>query len=345
MAIHEDPARAWALTIKRNTIAVLSDGSSVLGLGDIGPAAALPVMEAKALHLKQFGGVDAFPLCLDTHDIDQAVASVKAIAPTFGAINLQGIAAPRGAEIQRRLRAELDIPVFYDDQHGTAIVVLAALLNALRILDKEPEGIKAVVLGAGPAAIASTELLLAYDIATTIVCDQRGALLPGPSSPDKLALAHRTNPFGLRRGLDDLLAGADLLLGLSTVETLSYAALRTMAPDAVVFALAHPTPQIRPGDLPDNVAIIATARSDDPNQINNQLPIPGFVKGALSARARTIDDCMEIAAARAIANIIPDKDLHPKHIIPRILDHGVPEPVAQAVAAAAIGSGAAPIAD
>jgi malate dehydrogenase (oxaloacetate-decarboxylating) len=342
-AIQEDPAKAWALTIKGNTVAVISDGTAVLGFGDIGPAAAMPVMEGKALLLKQLAGIDAFPLCLDTTDVDQIVGFVKAIAPTFGAVNLEDIAAPRCFEIERRLRAELEIPVFHDHQHGTAIVVLAALLNALRILGKQPEQIKAVVLGAGAAGIACTEILLAQGIADIVVCDRHGALRPGMDhlNPQKAALAERTNPRGLRGGPDDLLAGADLLVGVSAAGAVSRNALRSMAPDAIVFALANPIPEIHPDEIPDNVAIIATGRTDYPNQINNILAFPGVLKGALKARARTIDDGMKLAAAHAIANAIPAQQLNPRHIIPSVFDHQVTESVAHAVAHAARTAGAA----
>jgi malate dehydrogenase (oxaloacetate-decarboxylating) len=342
MAINEDPEKAWALTIKRNTVAVVSDGTAVLGLGDIGPAAAMPVMEGKALLLKELAGVDAFPVCLDTTDVDQIIAVVKAIAPTFGAINLEDIAAPRCFEIDRRLRTELEIPVFHDDQHGTAIVVLAALLNALRIIDKEPQEIKAVVAGGDTAGIACTELLLAEGIIDVVVCDSHGALYPGADSmpPEKAALAARTNPRGLRGTPDDVLAGADLLICLSAAGAVSHRALRSMAPDAIVFALTNPTPEISPEEIPDNVAIYSTGRTDYPNQINNVLASPGIFKGALKVRACTIDDGMKLAAAHAIANTISDDELHPEHIIPTIFNHHVAELVAEAVASAAITSGA-----
>jgi malate dehydrogenase (oxaloacetate-decarboxylating) len=342
MAIHEDPAKAWALTIKHNTVAVVSDGTAVRGLGDVGPAAAMPVIESKAVLLKELAGVDAFPLCLDTTDVDQIVTCVKAIAPTFGAINLEGITAPRCFEIERRLHAALEIPVFHDDQHGTAIVVLAALLNALRVLDKEPEDISAVVLGAGAAGIASTEILLAHGITDIVVCDRHGALYPESDhmNPAKAALAERTNPRGLRGGPDDLLADADLLLGVSAAGAVSPRALATMAPDAIVFALADPTPEILPEDIPDNVAIIATGRTDYPNQINSALAFPGVFKGALSVRACTIDDGMKLAAAHAIANAIPDDELEPQNIIPTNCNPHLVESVAAAVARAAITSGA-----
>jgi malate dehydrogenase (oxaloacetate-decarboxylating) len=342
MAIHEDSERAWALTIKRNTVAVVSDGTAVLGFGDIGPAAAMPVMEGKALLLKELAGVDAFPLCLNTKDVDQIIAVVKAIAPTFGAINLEDIAAPRCFEIERRLRTELEIPVFHDDQHGTAIVVLAALLNALRILGKDPDELRAVVVGADTAGIASTELLLAEGITDLVVCDSHGALNPGGDRmhPAKAELAARTNPRGLRGTPDDVLAGADLLIGLSATGAVSDYALRSMAHDAIVFELTSPTPEIRPEQIPDNVAIFSTGRTDYPNQINNALAAPGIFKGALKVNASTIDDGMKLAAAHAIANTISDDELHPEHIIPTVFNQHVAELVAEAVASAAITSGA-----
>jgi malate dehydrogenase (oxaloacetate-decarboxylating) len=303
----------------------------------------MPVMEGKALLLKELAGVDAFPLCLDTTDVDRIVACVKAIAPTFGAVNLEGIAAPRCLEIERRLRAELEIPVFHDDQHGTAIVVLAAVLNALRVVGKDPEEIRAVVLGAGVAGIASTELLLAEGITDVVVCDRHGALHPCTShmNPAKAALAERTNPRGLRGGPDELLAGADLLIGLSVPGAVSYDALCSMGPDAIVFALANPIPEISPEEIPDNVAIIATGRGTDyPSQINNALAFPGVLQGALKVRACTIDESMKLAAAHAIASIIPDDELHPHHIIPTAFSHRLVESVAEEVASAAITSGA-----
>jgi malate dehydrogenase (oxaloacetate-decarboxylating) len=343
IAIQEDPVKAWALTVKGNTVAVVSDGTAVLGLGDIGPAAAMPVMEGKALLFKELAGVDAFPLCLDTKDVEQIVASVKAIAPTFGGINLEDISAPRCFEIERRLRAELDIPVFHDDQHGTAIVVLAALLNALRVVDKRPEKIKAVVVGAGAAGIACTEILLAQGIGEIVVCDSHGALYPGADfmNPEMAALAERTNPRGLRGGPNDVLAGADLLLGVSARGAVSCEGVGSMAAEAIVFALANPVPEIRPEEIPGNVAIMATGRTDYPNQINNVLAFPGVFKGALKMRASTIDEGMKLAAAQAIADIIPPKELHAEYIVPSVFNRRVAESVADAVANAAIASGVA----
>jgi malate dehydrogenase (oxaloacetate-decarboxylating) len=342
-AIHDDPTAAWALTIKGNTVAVVSDGTAVLGLGDIGAAAAMPVMEGKAMLFKEFAGVDAFPLCLDTTDVDEIVAFVKAVAPTFGGINLEDIAAPRCFEIERRLRAELDIPVFHDDQHGTAIVVLAALLNALRVVGKRPEDTTVVVVGAGAAGIACTEIMLAQGVGDVIVCDRPGALHPGADwlTPAQAELAARTNKRGLTGVANEVLAGADVLLGVSGPGAVSPAAVRTMAPGAIVFAMANPTPEVRPEEVRGDVAIMATGRSDYPNQINNVLAFPGVFKGALEVRARTINEEMKLAAAQAIAGVIPAEELHPDYIIPSVFNRKVASAVAEGVAAAAVASGVA----
>jgi malate dehydrogenase (oxaloacetate-decarboxylating) len=343
MAIYEDPAKAWALTMKANTVAVVSDGTAVLGLGDIGPAAALPVMEGKAMLFKEFAGVDAFPLCLDTKDVDEIVAFVRAVAPNFGGINLEDIAAPRCFEIERRLRAQLDIPVFHDDQHGTAIVVLAALLNALRIVGKRAEDITVVVVGAGAAGVACTEIMLAQGVGDVVVCNRRGTLYAGAGHLDseRAALAERTNKRGLRGTPDQALAGADVLLGLSGPGAVTAAGVRQMAPGAIVFAMANPVPEVHPEEVRDDVAIMATGRSDYPNQINNVLAFPGVFKGALEVRARTINEEMKLAAAHAIARVIPEDELHPDYIIPSVFNRRVAESVAEAVAAAAVASGVA----
>jgi malate dehydrogenase (oxaloacetate-decarboxylating) len=343
MAIHEDPAKAWALTIKSNTVAVVSDGSAVLGLGDIGPAAAMPVMEGKAMLFKEFAGVDAFPLCLDTKDVDEIVAIVKAVAPTFGGINLEDIAAPRCFEIERRLRAELDIPVFHDDQHGTAIVVLAALLNGLRIVGKRIEDVTVVVVGAGAAGVACTDIMLAQGVGDVIVCNRRGALHAGAEGLDaeRAALAERTNKRGVQGSPDQVLAGADVLVGLSGPGAVSPSAVRAMAADAIVFAMANPVPEVQPEEVRDDVAIMATGRSDYPNQINNVLAFPGIFKGALEVRARTINEEMKLAAAHAIARVIPADELHADYIVPSVFNRHVAESVANAVAQAAVASGVA----
>ena len=343
MAIHEDPARAWTLTIKGNAVAVVTDGTAVLGLGDIGPAAAMPVMEGKAMLFKQFAGVDAFPLCLDTKDADEIVAFVKAVAPGFGGINLEDIAAPRCFEIERRLRAELDIPVFHDDQHGTAIVVLAALVNALRVVGKNAGEIKVVVVGAGAAGVACTEIILAHGVQNLVVCDIEGALYAGRPGldPERAALAARTNPGDERGMADDILRGADVLVGVSGPGAVSAAAVRTMARDPIVFAMANPVPEIQPEEVRDDVAIMATGRSDYPNQINNVLAFPGVFRGALDIRASTINEEMKLAAARAIAGVISDDELHADYVIPSVFNRGVAEAVAAAVAEAGTRSGVA----
>jgi len=342
-AIHDDPEKAWSLTIKGNTVAVISDGTAVLGLGDIGPEAAMPVMEGKALLFKEFAGVDAFPLCLATKDPDGIVAFVRAVAPTFGAINLEDISAPRCFEIERRLRAELKIPVFHDDQHGTAIVLLAALMNALRVVEKRAEEVKVVVVGAGAAGVACTEIMLAHGVRNIIVCDVEGALDPGRPGldPVRRALAARTNPTGGRGMANDLLAGADVLVGVSGPGAVSKAAVRSMAARPVVFAMANPEPEVRVEEVGDDVAIMATGRSDYPNQINNVLAFPGVFRGALDVRARTINEEMKLAAAQAIAGVIGDDELHADYIIPSVFNRDVVKAVAFAVSRAAEASGVA----
>ena len=343
MAVHEDRSKAWALTIKGNTVAVVSDGTAVLGLGDIGPEAAMPVMEGKAMLFKEFAGVDAFPLCLDTKDVDEIVAFVKAAAPGFGGINLEDISAPRCFEIERRLRAELDIPVFHDDQHGTAIVALAALLNALKLVGKRPEDVTAVVVGAGAAGVACTEIMLAQGVGDVIVCNREGAMYPGQEGLDPIRadLAGRTNKRGARGSANEVLAGADVVLGLSGPGAFTAAAVRTMAPGAIVFAMANPVPEVQPEEVREDVAVMATGRSDYPNQINNVLAFPGVFKGALEVRAKTINEEMKLAAAQAIAGVIPEDELHEDYIVPSVFNRRVAESVAEAVAAAAVASGVA----
>jgi malate dehydrogenase (oxaloacetate-decarboxylating) len=343
MAIQEDAAKAWALTIKANTVAVVSDGTAVLGLGDIGPEAAMPVMEGKAMLFKEFAGVNAFPLCLDTKDVDEIVTIVRGIAPVFGGINLEDIAAPRCFVIERQLRAVLDIPVFHDDQHGTAIVVLAALLNALRIVGKRAQDVRIVVVGAGAAGLACTDILLAQGVGDVVVCNRAGALYAGADGLDveRAALAERTNRHGLRGTPDQVLAGADVLLGVSGPGAVSAAGVRGMAPDAIVFAMANPVPEVHPEEVRDDVAVMATGRSDYPNQINNVLAFPGVFKGALDVRARTINEEMKLAAAHAIARVIPEDELHADYIIPSVFNRRVAESVAEAVAGAAVDSGVA----
>jgi malate dehydrogenase (oxaloacetate-decarboxylating) len=342
-AIAAEPDRAWSLTAKGNMVAVVSDGTAVLGLGDIGPEAAMPVMEGKALLFKEFANVDAFPLCIDTTDVDEIVAFVTAAAPTFGGINLEDIAAPRCFEIERRLREALDIPVFHDDQHGTAIVTLAALLNALRVVGKAPEDIRVVVTGAGAAGMACTNIMLAHGIEQIVVCDIGGVLYRDRPGLDPMLqeLAERTNPLDARGTADVLLAGADVYLGVSGPGAVSPAAIRTMAPGAIVFAMANPTPEVMPEEVADSVAIMATGRSDYPNQINNVLAFPGVFRGALDVRASTINEEMKLAAARAIASVVTDNEIDPEYIIPSAFNRDVAPAVARGVAAAAEATGVA----
>ncbi len=342
-AIHEDPSKVWSLTIKNHTVAVVSDGTAVLGLGDIGPAAAMPVMEGKAMLFKAFAGVDAFPLCLRTQDVDEIVEIVKAVQTSFGGINLEDIAAPRCFEIERRLEEELDIPVFHDDQHGSAIVVLAALLNALRVVGKKIEDVKIVVVGAGAAGVASTEVILAEGARNVIVTDIDGALYEGRPGLDEIRadLARRTNPEKLQGTTTNALAGADVVIGLSGPGAISVDAVKSMASDPVVFAMANPIPEVQPEEVGDMVAIMATGRSDYPNQINNVLAFPGVFRGALDVRASTINNEMKLAAAQAIANMISDDELNAEYIIPSVFNTRVVEAVAHAVGEAATATGVA----
>jgi malate dehydrogenase (oxaloacetate-decarboxylating) len=342
-AIAADPDKIWNLTIKQHTVAVVSDGSAVLGLGDIGPGGALPVMEGKALLFKEFGGVDAFPICLATKDVDEIVGIVKGIAPVFGGINLEDISAPRCFEIERRLRAELDIPVFHDDQHGTAVVVLAALLNALRVVGKQLETIRVVVVGLGAAGTAVTETLAAAGVRDIVGCDRRGIVHQGRSdlTPEKTAYAAATNPGGLTGGVEEALAGADVLIGVSGPEAVSAGAVFSMADAAIVFAMANPTPEVLPEEIEDWASVIGTGRSDYPNQINNVLAFPGIFRGALDVRASAITTEMEVAAAHAIAAVVRADELERDYIIPSVFNREVAPAVAAAVAEAAVAAGIA----
>ena len=342
-AIADDRDAVWSLTIKQHTVAVVTDGTAVLGLGDIGPEAALPVMEGKAVLFKEFGGVDAFPICLATTDPDEIVASVKAIAPVFGGINLEDISAPRCFEIEERLREELDIPVFHDDQHGTAIVVLAGLLNALRLVGKRLEDVKIVVSGSGAAGTATTKILLAAGARHIVGSDREGALYAGRPdlSPAKAAYAALTNPHGERGSADEVLAGADVFLGLSAPGAVTRAGIAAMAPEPIVFAMANPTPEIDPEEIEGLAAVIGTGRSDYPNQINNVLAFPGVFRGALDVRATRITEEMKVAAAHAIAETIPQDELGPDYVIPSVFNRAVAPAVAAAVAAAAEEGGVA----
>jgi malate dehydrogenase (oxaloacetate-decarboxylating) len=342
-AIAADPESAWNLTVKRNTVAVVTDGTAVLGLGDIGPLAAMPVMEGKALLFKEFGGVDAWPICLDTKDPGEIVAAVTAIAPGFGGINLEDISAPRCFEIEERLRESLDIPVFHDDQHGTAVVTLAAFLSALRVVGKKIEDVRLVITGVGAAGVAVTDILQAAGVTNVIGCDSKGALWRG--RPDlegvKAAYAERTNLESFQGTADEALAGADVFIGLSQPGAISTAGVAQMADDAIVFAMANPTPEVSPEEIEGLAAVIATGRSDYPNQINNVLAFPGIFRGALDVRATTITTGMEVAAGTAIAAVISDEELSPDYIVPSVFNRDVALNVAEAVAAAAERDGVA----
>jgi malate dehydrogenase (oxaloacetate-decarboxylating) len=342
-AIADDAAKVWTLTIKANTVAVVTDGTAVLGLGDVGPEAALPVMEGKAMLFKEFAGIDAFPICLDTTDPDEIVAAVKAIAPVFGGINLEDIAAPHCFEVERRLREELDIPVFHDDQHGTAVVVLAALLNALRLVGKRLEDAKVVVVGCGAAGTAIAHLLLAAGARNVVGCDRDGALVRGTAdlSPAHAALAELTNPHLEHGGADDVLGGADAVIGVSRPGAFTAAGVAHMADDAIVFAMANPTPEVLPSDVEGAATIVATGRSDYPNQINNVLAFPGMFRGALDVRASEVTTEMELAAAHAIASVIPPDELAPDYVVPSVFNRAVAPAVAKAVAEAAEHAGVA----
>ena len=344
MAIHDDPEKAYPLTVKQNCVAVVTDGTAVLGLGDIGPKAALPVMEGKVLLFKQLAGVDAFPVCLDTKDPDEIIRIVKAISPVFGGINLEDISAPRCFEIEERLREELDIPVFHDDQHGTAVVVLAALLNALKIVKKRPQGIKVVFAGAGASGTATAKLLMRVGVKQIIGCDRSGILYKGRRenmNPMKIWFAEHTNPRGLKGSVGDALAGADVFIGLSGPGVVTAKDVKRMARNAIVFAMANPVPEIMPEEAGPHVRVMATGRSDYPNQINNVCCFPGFFRGLLDVRARTVNDEMKIAAAKGIANIVSKSELSEEYITPSVFDKRVVEAVAAGVAEAAHATGVA----
>ena len=342
-AINQDPERAFNLTIKRNTVAVVSDGTAVLGLGDIGPRAAMPVMEGKAALFKQFAGVDAFPICLDTKDTEEIIATVKHLAPAFGGINLEDISAPRCFEIEERLKEDLDIPVFHDDQHGTAVVTLAALINSLKIIGKKVEELRVVVNGVGAAGVACAKIMMAAGATNVVGCDSRGIVHEGREglNPAKAWFAEHTNPEGRTGDLSDAVAGADLFLGLSAPDVLTLEHLDSMNEDPIVFAMANPDPEIRPELAMGHARIIATGRSDYPNQINNVLCFPGIFRGALDVRAREIDEPMKLAAAEAIAGVIPEEDLSEDYIIPSVFDERVAPAVAESVSETAKETGMA----
>ena len=333
LAIAEQPEDARRLTIKRNTVAVVTDGSAVLGLGNIGPAAALPVMEGKAALFKRFADIDAWPVCLDTQDTDEIVRTVQVLAPAYGGINLEDIAAPRCFEVERRLVELLDIPVFHDDQHGTAIVVLAALRNALRVVSKDLEQVRIVISGAGAAGSAITRLLLTAGADRIVLCDVDGVVSVDRNDLDdnRRELAERTNPEGLTGSLKDALRGADVFIGVSAPNILDGDDIATMADKAVVFALANPDPEVDPAEARKHAAVVATGRSDEPNQINNVLVFPGVFRGLLDAGARYIDLETEAAAAEALAGVLRPDELNPSFIVPSVFDPDVTEAVAEAV--------------
>ena len=344
MTIHEDRLKVYDLTIKKNTVAVVTDGTAVLGLGDIGPEAAMPVMEGKAMLFKEFGGVDAFPICLRTKDPKEIISVVKSISPGFGGINLEDISAPRCFEVEDRLKRELDIPVFHDDQHGTAVVILAGLINALKIVDKELEDIRVVVTGLGAAGIASIRLLLSSGVREIIGCDRSGILHKGRKenmNPVKENIAEQTNAERLKGSVSKALKGADIFIGLSQPGLVHSRDIKNMAKDPIIFAMANPTPEIMPEEAAQSARVIATGRSDYPNQINNVLCFPGLFRGVLDCQARTINDEMLFAAANAIAHIISEEDLSEDYVIPSVLDRRVPEQVSNNVKETAIQTGVA----
>ncbi len=342
MAIAEDPSAAWSLTIKSNTIAVVTDGTAVLGLGDIGPEASMPVMEGKCMLFKSFADIDAWPICLDTTDTEEIIQVVKAIAPGFGGILLEDISAPRCFVIEERLREELDIPVFHDDQHGTAVVVLAGLVNALKLVDKRPEELKVRVLGVGASGVACSKIMMEYGVKDVIGFDRTGAVFQGRSenmNPEKEWFAENTNKEGFQGDLADALVGADVFLGLSGPGLLEPEWVDGMNEDAIVFALANPVPEVMPDEIHGKARVIATGRSDFPNQINNVLCFPGLFRGALDAGAKEITEGMKIVAARAIAETIPTEQLTEDYIIPTVFNEEVFDTVAEAVRQEAIRTG------
>ncbi|HYF95741.1 MAG TPA: NAD-dependent malic enzyme [Symbiobacteriaceae bacterium] len=343
-AIKEDPNKAFTLTIKRNCVAVVTDGTAVLGLGDIGPVAAMPVMEGKAMLFKQFANVDAFPICLDTKDPEEIIRIVKSLAPTFGGINLEDIASPRCFYIEERLKQELDIPVFHDDQHGTAVVVLSGLMNAAKVVKKELAALKVVIVGIGAAGVAISKMLQLAGITDIVGVDRQGIIERGREYPTNQMwqwYAENTNPRNIHGTLNEAIEGADVFIGVSGPGVLTVSHIKKMARDPIVFAMANPTPEIDPEEAAPHVAVLATGRSDYPNQVNNLLCFPGIFRGALDCRARQVNDAMKLAAARAIASVVKSDELHAEYIIPSVFNKKVVEAVGQAVEAAAYESGVA----
>ena len=337
MELARRPEAARNLTVKGNAVAIVTDGSAVLGLGDIGPVAALPVMEGKAALLKRFAGVDGWPICLDSSDTDEIVRAVEMMAPGFGAVNLEDISAPRCFDIEERLRSSLDIPVFHDDQHGTSIVTLAALTNALKVVGKEMAGLRVAISGAGAAGVAVAKLLLTAGVTDITVCDRGGIIGPHreASHSSKVWLRDHTNPQRLTGGILEALNGADVFIGVSAADLFPAREMKRMASDPIVFGLANPDPEFDPAEARDYAAVVATGRSDLPNQINNVLAFPGVFRGVLDARASQVTGEMNVAAARAIASVVRDDQLNPSYIIPSVFNPDVAEQVAKAVQAAA----------
>lgn len=346
MEISKNVDLSYTYTRRHNLVAVVTDGTAVLGLGDIGPEAGMPVMEGKCALFKAFGDVDAFPLCVRSKSVDEIVQTVKLIAGSFGGVNLEDISAPRCFEIERRLKEECDIPIFHDDQHGTAVVVLAAMLNALKLVKKSIREISVVVNGSGAAGIAITKLLMSMGLKSVILCDRTGAIYEGRGNlnAEKEEMAKISNLEKKKGSLADVLVGADVFIGVSAPKTLTKEMVASMAPEPVVFAMANPVPEIMPEEAKEaGVRVMGTGRSDFPNQINNVLAFPGIFRGALDVRARDINDAMKIAAAQAIAELIAEKDLTPEYIIPDAFDSRVAPAVAKAVAEAARKTGVARI--
>ncbi|MGG4471186.1 NAD-dependent malic enzyme [Paenibacillus alvei] len=342
-AIHADPSKVYSLTMKSNTVAIVTDGTAVLGLGDIGPEAAMPVMEGKAMLFKQLANVDAFPICLDTKDTEEIIQIVKALSPTFGGINLEDIASPRCFEIEQRLKKELNIPVFHDDQHGTAVAIYAGLLNALKIVQKNVKDIKVVINGIGAAGIACTKILLAAGVQNIIGVDRNGAIYRGEGYTNShwQAYAEMTNPDNLQGSLSDVIGGADVFIGVSAPRALKAEDVQKMANDAIVFAMANPVPEIDPDIAAPYVRVMATGRSDYPNQINNVLCFPGIFRGALDCRASEINEAMKLAAAEAIASTVSDEELNESYIIPSVFNNTVVDKIRDAVVKAAVDTGVA----
>ncbi|MEN6314932.1 MAG: malic enzyme-like NAD(P)-binding protein [Clostridiaceae bacterium] len=342
LAIQKDVDLSYQLTRRWNLVAVVTDGTAVLGLGDIGPEAGMPVMEGKCVLFKTFGNVDAFPLCVRSKNVDEIVQTVKLLAGSFGGVNLEDISAPRCFEIERRLKAECDIPIFHDDQHGTAIVVLAAMLNALKFAKKNIKDIEVVVNGSGAAGIAITRLLMSMGLKKVILCDTKGAIYEGRDNlnPEKTEMAKISNLQKKKGLLKDVIVGADVFIGVSAAGMLTKDMVKTMAKDPIIFAMANPTPEIMPDEAKEaGASVVGTGRSDFPNQINNVLAFPGLFRGALDVRASDINDEMKIAAAKAIAGLITDKELSAEYVIPAPFDPRVASNVAKAVAEAAKKSG------